>query len=292
MNHLKNKNINRDHLFNYHQRDKNDSEIEFQDEGCSNFNKLNINSDKSYGHRYLAYIKNNNKKFNVTNRPESSRVRNSPSYLLYLMKSISKSPKRSKTNHEYSIANESSLSIDFSCEEEAENGASLGYQSVKPVQRPKKRISNFKEVSLHSDLNQLDKEFSYDNLNNRHKNINPYTDTKIFDDYLKNKTKQLLSSKTKSSTVEDEAKSGSHETNAEAVAVEFLLNTCKNVIILLVILFIVWPLNIFFKFIWLLSNYLCYLFPNLEDSSVFVQHLNKKLTYCEEKLLDNITFLN
>lgn len=187
----------------------------------------------------------------------SNRVRDSPSYLLNLMKSIAKTKKSPRRRNKCTAR-----------------------QNL---------TGRFESMSY---LNALDANFSLENLP---KQQGPYVDEKIFDSYLQTRVKELFarSGNTKLAiTLSKLTMLSMNNNNRDKEALDFLLNTCKNVLFMLIILLVVWPLNIIVKIFWLTTRYLCCAFPMLDDFGEFFDSANRLLNSLEKSLIDQISFLN
>lgn len=187
----------------------------------------------------------------------SNRVRDSPSYLLNLMKSIAKTKKSPRRRNKCTAR-----------------------QNL---------TGRFESMSY---LNALDANFSLENLP---KQQGPYVDEKIFDSYLQTRVKELFarSGNTKlANTLSKLTMLSMNNNNRDKEALDFLLNTCKNVLFMLIILLVVWPLNIIVKIFWLTTRYLCCAFPMLDDFGEFFDSANRLLNSLEKSLIDQISFLN
>ena len=75
-----------------------------------------------------------------------------------------------------------------------------------------------------------------------------------------------------------------------SLALEITVTTLKNLLLIFLLLFFIWPLTIFIKFCSINSKHLAKIFPNLEDVFITFDRFYVKLLYYEEKLMDNISF--
>ena len=79
--------------------------------------------------------------------------------------------------------------------------------------------------------------------------------------------------------------------NNYLMGMKIVLNCLKNLVLIFLLLLLVWPLTVFFKFCWLISKYLSSIFPNLDDICAQLNNFYAKFLYYEEKLMDNISSL-
>ena len=70
---------------------------------------------------------------------------------------------------------------------------------------------------------------------------------------------------------------------------QIILNSLKNLLLVLILLFFIWPLTVFMKFCWLITKNLSKNFPNLEDVCEQFDSLSTKLLFYENKLMDSIS---
>lgn len=126
------------------------------------------------------------------------------------------------------------------------------------------------------------------------KKLNPYLDKHIFDEFLKSKKNLISANDSNLGNINSKAslRASNNNNDLNTEAVELLFNVSKNVLFLLVLLLIIWPATILFKLFWLISKYSSCLFPNLEDFCEFFDKWHKNFLDFDDKLLDQITFLN
>lgn len=283
------KNLNREFLF-YH-RDNDTKEKKNLDLAQQMNYQINDLSSKLTQVPVVLIDKRTKKKKHLKRRISSNdvNVRNSPSYLLKLMRSITEKSKNKdaentkspeNTNSENSLYNDPRYSKNL-----RKNTDTFSVKHDNSVFRiPIKRLSSnkvFKNDKKYEDF--LLKE-DYSDLFLKticDTSSTPYVDKQVFDNYLNSDQNFQLNNK----------KSNDQDFNCDGY-IEFLFNLSKNSLLLLILLLIVWPGVIFFKLFWLITNYSSCFFPNLEDFEEFFDRWHRTFLDLDDKILDQITFLN
>ncbi|CAF0740758.1 unnamed protein product [Brachionus calyciflorus] len=303
-------NFNRELLF-YH-RDNDDGKNEHTTNIAKEmYTKINNLSSKLAQVPVVLIDKRTDKKKYQNNKPfrKNSTVKNSPSFLLQLMKSITKSKHKSlnyklenvspvmstsneslKKNPRYSI-NFKSLGSNSSNVNSDQSNIKISVKrqfSNRDYPVNKKEINSIKtghffrsnEKLFNQNLDQFYLKKFVDSQSN------PYVYKNVFDDYLNNKSQINESKNETKSFKSDQVDDSSTE------YIEFLFNSSKNILFLLILLLIVWPAIILFKLFWFVTKYSSCMFPNLEDFSEFFEKWHMNFIELDDKILDQITFLN
>jgi hypothetical protein len=206
------------------------------------------------------------------------RVKKSPSYLLFIMKSMSKKRRPD------------ALRTIVNSQEKAKLQCLGTDTTTTPDQSSRENFSNECVNSIKTN--------HFAKLANPPKSgpsqKNAHLSTSKVDEKIKQKIiKQNLSSNLSTQTKATESLNStrrSSEINTEAL--EFLFNLAKNILFLAILLLLVWPISIVLKIVWLVYKYMSALFPNLERTTERVDEWHRKANQLEEKLIDKLSFLN
>jgi hypothetical protein len=223
--------------------------------------------------------------------PAGKRIKKSPSYLLFLMKSMSrkrrpnvlraivKSEERIKstsrgTTGTTSCSDQSSGENFYFDTEERSMNELVGVSSIK--------TNHFAKLANPSASSQSENDASDLGVSS------------ALHGFIKNKQdiSHKISNRSKEVPVGSltEAVKVTAEINTEAI--EFLFNCGRNMLFLSILLLVVWPVNIILRVIWLVHKYVSNLFPNLEHIAERVDKWHGRASQLEESLLDRISFLN
>ncbi|RNA40683.1 hypothetical protein BpHYR1_034652 [Brachionus plicatilis] len=286
------KNLNREFLF-YH-RD-NDTKEKNNPDIAKQMNEQLIDLSSKLTQVPVVLVDKRTKKKKTVNKKVSSddqNVKNSPSYLLKLMRSIAEKSKKKETENAISSGNTNSEDSLYNSQRYSKNlrinsdilNARRDYSAFRI---PIKRLSSnkvFKSENLYkSDEFLLRQDYSDLYLKTIcDSSSTPYVDREVFDNYLKSNENFELN---------NVGPNNVQDLNCDGY-IEFFFNISKNTILLSILLLIVWPGVIVFKLFWLITNYSSCLFPNLEDFEEFFDRWHRNFLQLDDKILDQITFLN
>jgi hypothetical protein len=307
-------------------QNSNDSEI---------FNRINDFSNKIADSPVILIDKRTVRpKEPQTNSTNSRKniLKNSPSYLMFLMKSLST---RSKANSFVQVKKTGNLnskieenqtkenhSSDFETETESirnrnrENRARIYKRILESLKsdssfsldkNPNDSDRSFLDLKIEPDkvntirTNHYEKLF--ESISNNHlkriSNVPISKSSNLFDQLHtdKNIFEDFLRKKNQKSSQLNHniAKNYSLKSlNSEinTEAIEYIFSTVKNLLFLSILLFIVWPCTILLRAFWLCNKYLSNIFPNLDEVSDQIDRWNHRFNKFEEKILDKITFLS
>jgi hypothetical protein len=139
--------------------------------------------------------------------------------------------------------------------------------------------------TFHSNTSNLKNNFEKDKTC-----LYPYADDAIFRKLMKNPIcleKQIQN--VQHDVVKENNSIIDKTSNRNLFLLQILFTTLKNVILLLLLLFLIWPATILVKVFWIISKYLSPFFPNLEDICELFDNFYVKLLYYEDMLMDKIS---
>lgn len=281
------KNLNREFLF-YH-RDNDSKDKKNPDLAEQMNHQINDLTSKLTQVPVVLIDKRTKKKKNLNRRESSNDVRNSPSYLMKLMRSIadkSKNKNTENTNNFEKTNSENSLYINQKYSKNLRvNTDSFKLKHDNSAFRiPIKRLSSNKIFRTDKKYEEFLLKHDYSDLYLKSicdTSSTPYVDKQVFDNYLNDDQNFQLNNN----------KTNDQDSNCDGY-IEFLFNISKNSLLLLILLLVVWPGVIVFKLFWLMTNYSSSLFPNLEDFEEFFDRWHMIFLDLDDKILDQISFLN